>query len=185
MDRAYPRSRGGTCNLCGISLWQMGLSPLARGNLGGVDYLQERAGPIPARAGEPKLDGSALSLSWAYPRSRGGTSEPCGQWCHPCGPIPARAGEPARRSPARSWCGAYPRSRGGTDPRSERPLAGQGLSPLARGNRPPKRAATCWAGPIPARAGEPRRMTTRNISPGAYPRSRGGTRRCPARQRLD
>ena len=51
--RAYPRSRGATCDGPRHGQQPEGLSPLARGNLDLV--LQQRVvvGPIPARAGQP------------------------------------------------------------------------------------------------------------------------------------
>ena len=94
----------------------------------------------------------------------------------PTGPIPARAGEPICSSRHRQPARAYPRSRGGTAVRC-RPLSRhRGLSPLARGNRVAVPAFFNAAGPIPARAGEPRRRAVFWRPPGAYPRSRGGTR---------
>ena len=56
-----------------MRLGEVGLSPLARGNPQ-VDTLEcLRQGPIPARAGEPYLDGWSQCSKRAYPRSRGGT----------------------------------------------------------------------------------------------------------------
>ena len=50
---AYPRSRGGTFS-CDIAAGSgAGLSPLARGNQDPMARRALRAGPIPARAGEP------------------------------------------------------------------------------------------------------------------------------------
>ncbi len=91
-----------------------GLSPLARGNLGWICVHLFAPGPIPARAGEPRLDYFVDVSSGAYPRSRGGTIDfarqrfffmglsPLArgnqiQFADPLdelGPIPARAGEP-------------------------------------------------------------------------------------------
>ena len=52
---AYPRSRGGTGHHLHRVARHKGLSPLARGNHWGVSEADVRVGPIPARAGEPKL----------------------------------------------------------------------------------------------------------------------------------
>ena len=133
--RAYPRSRGGTIRAPYSVPPNLGLSPLARGNLVSAAALQILAGPIPARAGEPMLNPAYRTTSGAYPRSRGGTTPEkysematrglsplargnlgvCGVAVRAQGPIPARAGEPAQhgKSLARHW--AYPRSRGGTE----------------------------------------------------------------------
>jgi hypothetical protein len=111
---AYPRSRGGT--LAGMSKRsaRTGLSPLARGNHYMLDSDDCIKGPIPARAGEPRLANLDAKRAGAYPRSRGGTSATDSstnlQWglsplargnrrAQPLpytsqGPIPARAGEP-------------------------------------------------------------------------------------------
>ena len=70
---------------------------------------------------------------------------------------------------------AYPRSRGGTVPRVGKQGKDWGLSPLARGNRPRHQGRRCAQGPIPARAGEPSAKSAAWMTPGAYPRSRGGT----------
>ena len=52
--RAYPRSRGGTAAQSGKLQFVLGLSPLARGNLANLLQRSLTAGPIPARAGEPR-----------------------------------------------------------------------------------------------------------------------------------
>ena len=113
--RAYPRSRGGTCDTRAPPPRPEGLSPLARGNLLVSFVLAARIGPIPARAGEPGAARRGPNTSWAYPRSRGGTvkgfiSSSKDRGLSPLargnptridrnlfssGPIPARAGEPS------------------------------------------------------------------------------------------
>ena len=174
-SRAYPRSRGGTVNGKVNAGNRGGLSPLARGNreYGGEGV--DSAGPIPARAGEPKSPERSPSATTAYPRSRGGTwvwgsaSKPSAglsplargnlpglvSWGMRCGPIPARAGEPLLAPRCLREARAYPRSRGGT------------------------RKNDCHAphisGPIPARAGEPAAGGAAADPAWAYPRSRGGT----------
>ena len=114
LQGAYPRSRGGTQTLADLPAPAKGLSPLTRGNRIAVKSINVPLGPIPAHAGEPNSNGSKFAVSWAYPRSRGGTLIPstaigdakglspltrgnlrCG--LNPCflpGPIPAHAGEP-------------------------------------------------------------------------------------------
>ena len=137
------------------------------------------------------------STPWAYPRSRGGTTDinriehgvnglsPLARGnlvtglttVVAIGPIPARAGEPARTC-RNTWPGwAYPRSRGGTLLLFWLPGFPEGLSPLARGNLQDSQASNGVSGPIPARAGEPYLARRQSASCRAYPRSRGGTRR--------
>ncbi|TXT36590.1 MAG: Uncharacterized protein FD135_4176 [Comamonadaceae bacterium] len=111
---AYPRSRGGTAVHSIILEPDLGLSPLARGNLHNFSQVMADHGPIPARAGEPTGRYYSDAKCRAYPRSRGGTkcvrrvdgdvmglsplargnrgNERVG--IDKCGPIPARAGEP-------------------------------------------------------------------------------------------
>ena len=152
---AYPRSRGGTVTTPAMASVFQGLSPLARGNLSMRTPEQCRAGPIPARAGEPSGVRSPLTITRAYPRSRGGTGlaqhaarQPWGlsplargnpnaivKQRIAIGPIPARAGEPKAIAPRRRRVRAYPRSRGGTVVTLTPLKPSTGLSPLARGNR--------------------------------------------------
>jgi len=131
---AYPRSRGGTVPVKRLTRSNGGLSPLARGNHEESTERGRYGGPIPARAGEPRLSHTGQRHHRAYPRSRGGTairySVPVKKWglsplargnrAGPSkagdreGPIPARAGEPHMQQQANLADGAYPRSRGGT-----------------------------------------------------------------------
>ncbi len=130
----YPRSRGGTWVEHGGHFAALGLSPLARGNLARIDDVQTQFGTIPARAGEPVLTPFTSSITWDYPRSRGGTAGLClcGGHCRGLSPlargnrlvvgksglyygtIPARAGEPSFSHSALAFIRDYPRSRGGT-----------------------------------------------------------------------
>ena len=192
---AYPRSRGGTLGGTTQEICKGGLSPLARGNRSATNLAKASNGPIPARAGEPRVRSPAVMHSWAYPRSRGGTVAPnpakafdmglsplargnhelIGRVVVVRGPIPARAGEPRgnHRALERRW--AYPRSRGGTEAKlADEPVI-VGLSPLARGNQMDEIDALNITGPIPARAGEPSSASHARRSSWAYPRSRGGT----------
>ncbi len=70
---AYPRSHGATSCCRELSLFAMGLSPLARGNPGGGVFNAHLPGPIPARTGQPI--GKTCRAKWqrAYPRSHGAT----------------------------------------------------------------------------------------------------------------
>ena len=160
----------------------------------GVRTLAQQ-GPIPARAGEPRLAQFLRLGAWAYPRSRGGTSlarvlEQGQQGLSPlargnpvlpvetvrcAGPIPARAGEPRRRWAGSRLIWAYPRSRGGTAVNHVAVSHQAGLSPLARGNLVVLGGLLLYVGPIPARAGEPEPRRSASSVSRAYPRSRGGT----------
>ena len=50
-----------------------GLSPPTRGNPKRIKWSGNRAGSIPAHAGEPHVANSPIFLLWVYPRPRGGT----------------------------------------------------------------------------------------------------------------
>ena len=132
--RAYPRLRGGTLGIDNTPPSELGLSPLARGNLNQVFHFTSPLGPIPACAGEPRPARQCGRCCRAYPRLRGGTcrwSSSCGphQGLSPLargnrrpamyqqpvsGPIHACAGEPAQASLSAAASRAYPRLRGGT-----------------------------------------------------------------------
>ena len=192
---AYPRSRGGTGAPQVVEIGELGLSPLARGNLGETPNPGLETGPIPARAGEPLIDKLFLTGVGAYPRSRGGTdyrvpNEPSewglsplargnrsvgSSWPRCSRPIPARAGEPTPVAGKMLAEGAYPRSRGGTDLHLGQKQPRGGLSPLARGNQSSGHKSFEGSGPIPARAGEPGEGGCAGLGLRAYPRSRGGT----------
>ena len=154
INRAYPRSRGGTAARANKINQCSGLSPLTRGN--------------PCHA--------ALRLIYgAYPRSRGGTmsarkNRPCLTGLSPLtrgnrlscefmlaqhGPIPAHAGEPPTNRTTDFLLGAYPRSRGGTQQPEAALPTWTGLSPLTRGNPSLWLVMAFPLGPIPAHAGEP------------------------------
>ena len=179
------------------SLRSRGLSPLTRGNRQESVLRAHGRGPIPAHAGEPLGRLLRRCLCRAYPRSRGGTTDggndldmseglsPLTRGNHQVlqhflralGPIPAHAGEPSSRSTRRISTWAYPRSRGGTYPFRGAHAKHWGLSPLTRGNPHVPGARPGRGGPIPAHAGEPCVVDAHGGGDGAYPRSRGGTRR--------
>ncbi len=193
--RAYPRSRGATgCDGFHFSLLP-GLSPLARGNHARGSKQRHAAGPIPARAGQPKILSRQREPIWAYPRSRGATMAPGPGTVSRAGlsplargnpiiqamtvtcrrPIPARAGQPPVEFIHRNGIGAYPRSRGATYRSTGSAPHLRGLSPLARGNRKDSRMYWKVTGPIPARAGQPVAASRCRTPRRAYPRSRGAT----------
>ena len=71
---AYPRSHGATSPVATKLAAPMGLSPLARGNLPSRIRHKTRAGPIPARTGQPRSPILLGWRRWAYPRSHGATA---------------------------------------------------------------------------------------------------------------
>ncbi len=179
-----------------------GLSPLARGNQRYRLESGQLQGPIPARAGQPVVDGGARHAERAYPRSRGATLLTAKSRAMPLGlsplargnqqldalehvaegPIPARAGQPRSSTSGCRAPWAYPRSRGATSGVGTSIVAYRGLSPLARGNRLPSGRVDGRAGPIPARAGQPAASRPRARWGRAYPRSRGATHRQDVRR---
>ena len=193
--RAYPRSRGATAGRHIQASHAGGLSPLARGNPSTAATMPLSAGPIPARAGQPKMRPPTRCPCRAYPRSRGATRKAPGPHraqsglsplargnlaLHPAGgnaigPIPARAGQPKNESHRILFHRAYPRSRGATSSSASPGGGSPGLSPLARGNRMRWLSFFSPARPIPARAGQPRQREQTEARGRAYPRSRGAT----------
>ena len=196
-SRAYPRSRGATGEPTFAREAYEGLSPLARGNLLPNRPALKRLRPIPARAGQPCGVWSVIRAGRAYPRSRGatwrerreavswlglsplarGNRRQRGRRRRRQRPIPARAGQPRGRGRGRAPWGAYPRSRGATLHGIGHDDPFRGLSPLARGNRVEPGDGAVDDGPIPARAGQPRWVGFARCGAGAYPRSRGATKR--------
>ena len=192
---AYPRACGGTSVTLPASPNTRGLSPRVRGNPILKHQAAAKAGPIPARAGEPRHAPPRGPRRRAYPRACGGTADDSrfaspdkglsprvrGNRRHTAPalrrlrPIPARAGEPNHdiMSPASSR--AYPRACGGTRQGRQTTGAGRGLSPRVRGNRRQVGGMHIRLGPIPARAGEPTRARIAVASIRAYPRACGGT----------
>ena len=193
----HPRSRGATPAPGAGTGRSAGLSPLTRGNPHDAPARHLGAGPIPAHAGQPSPGASAPSPAWAYPRSRGATAaelrgavaesglSPLTRGNHAgdlaelvgAGPIPAHAGQPEDRREPGIHPGAYPRSRGATGSADTGLGVPLGLSPLTRGNRGAGQHAPAGRGPIPAHAGQPFLGIPGFSGSGAYPRSRGATRR--------
>ena len=69
---AYPRGRGGAEFLPLPVLPLQGLSPRTRGSLVSQSDEDVLRGPIPADAGEPKMEVFPADAIRAYPRGRGG-----------------------------------------------------------------------------------------------------------------
>ena len=194
-ERAYPRSRGATSRPGQKTRSVRGLSPLTRGNRDNLAVPHAPHGPIPAHAGQPRIDRDCPQRSGAYPRSRGATGAAVAHRSGAAGlspltrgnlnrlpprpvrqgPIPAHAGQPCARSTVATPSTAYPRSRGATDMTSRYRSSSQGLSPLTRGNLTATAYTELTLGPIPAHAGQPPTTWAARARRGAYPRSRGAT----------
>ena len=172
-----------------------GLSPRVRGNLQCDGLGPERAGSIPAGAGEPFSSGVSSRLTRVYPRGCGGTgrdSPPLSTiwglsprvrgnptspiWGIRCaGSIPAGAGEPNSWMCCAQTSGVYPRGCGGTLARRVGLPRREGLSPRVRGNRGAGPARPEARGSIPAGAGEPGASPAPEVRRRVYPRGCGGT----------
>ena len=173
--RVYPRVCGGTGSTCIFRRRYGGLSPRVRGNpLVSVQHRQ-RAGSIPACAGEPYARGTNMTDLQVYPRVCGGTcstanerlvsvglsprvrgNRPAGLCgAVPGGSIPACAGEPVQIRLRRIARQVYPRVCGGTPGSTKLATRLRGLSPRVRGNLTQRRRDSIGPGSIPACAGEP------------------------------
>ncbi len=193
--RVYPRMRGGTGYFQLKDTLVVGLSPHARGNLGGFPVREPAGGSIPACAGEPTSKKVYWVAEGVYPRMRGGTT---GVYTYSAsheglsphargnlasrvhlraffGSIPACAGEPSAYFRYRRAGRVYPRMRGGTASGQSRAKPTWGLSPHARGNRPNSNREDGPPGSIPACAGEPAASSFFPCPVRVYPRMRGGT----------
>ena len=196
---AHPRSRGEHTRNIHRMIAPLGSSPLARGTRLDSHIAANRAGLIPARAGNTvKRDPNPRVLR-AHPRSRGehtvlspgkiprrgssplarGTPSGKSRSKRLLGLIPARAGNTPARSVKAMHGWAHPRSRG----EHSRPLgegdAWVGSSPLARGTLEANRHLRHQLGLIPARAGNTRNRIPQGQPHRAHPRSRGEHRALP------
>ena len=191
--RAHPRSRGehsgSVLKLNGHS----GSSPLARGTLGLLEFVEKLLGLIPARAGNTAEASASPSSSGAHPRSRGEHSFRFGSSVSSSGSSPLARGTRVRRFnlqnsagliPARAgntphgYCDfgelrAHPRSRGEHARNLWETIKTAGSSPLARGTQHAMAQNSSAMGLIPARAGNTRRIYPGGARAGAHPRSRG------------
>ena len=193
--RVYPRVCGGTvCDDAG-DVNVVGLSPRVRGNPLCSQCLKQKAGSIPACAGEPPSRGAWRCVGRVYPRVCGGTfrcltpkralrglsprvrgNRSCRAWAMAIqGSIPACAGEPSRWLGCRSQSRVYPRVCGGTTATPAATSIPTGLSPRVRGNRVRGAVRRERKGSIPACAGEPRSTSPPVHPPRVYPRVCGGT----------
>ena len=172
-----------------------GLSPRVRGNQSRVRLPIDRAGSIPACAGEPGQCGLPPGQIAVYPRVCGGTSFSASRWMIFTGlsprvrgnlslsdwgdaggrSIPACAGEPPPRRGAAFARWVYPRVCGGTGKPLSENQATYGLSPRVRGNRHSRHVRPGSRRSIPACAGEPTSLILCNDQGKVYPRVCGGT----------
>ena len=172
-----------------------GLSPRERGNHMQPLIEEILLRSIPARAGEPRGNLSALRWRTVYPRASGGTSglrsaRVTAEGLSPRergnqarggdpfpehGSIPARAGEPRRPCRRLRPAPVYPRASGGTRASSSSGAPLSGLSPRERGNLSAEVDTSMPARSIPARAGEPLAALLRCNLIKVYPRASGGT----------
>ena len=173
--RVYPRVCGGTSLASTPAEPETGLSPRVRGNPDPDALCAIAARSIPACAGEPTSQPTALKTRPVYPRVCGGTTPTGGTrantgglsprvrgnptytvpFIYEGGSIPACAGEPQRERVATTDGAVYPRVCGGTLPISRLRLPMGGLSPRVRGNQQPGAVAVPQGRSIPACAGEP------------------------------
>ena len=196
---------GGTRPEPGRAVFRGGLSPRVRGNPRPGIAGRRRCGSIPACAGEPPPNTTALAPSGVYPRVCGGTVNERhglnasyglsprvrGNHHHPqCqnifeGSIPACAGEPQPGRPLLRRAEVYPRVCGGTDMSVRYLPRRPGLSPRVRGNHRESPAGKPAQRSIPACAGEPGLFQHHRCNLGVYPRVCGGTigQRGPLRRR--
>ncbi len=117
VNEAHPRSRGADGQLEGVSPWDTGSSPLARGGLCISAILNLLYWLIPARAGRTDPAARGVLARQAHPRSRGADA--------------------LTQAVAHGWVGSSPLARGGLLPRG-RPRASWGLIPARAGR-------TLWA----------------------------------------
>ena len=150
----YPRVCGGTRENLGAGAVFAGLSPRVRGNHPMTAGAVNRAGSIPACAGEPRPPAPIRSTPTVYPRVCGGTAgNPYpGRPARGLSPrvrgnlqraelrqqirrsIPACAGEPSETAMVDIGRKVYPRVCGGTPVSDCGVPKSEGLSPRVRGN---------------------------------------------------
>ena len=192
---AYPRVCGATLDHAFTLKPPWGLSPRVRGNRAFGTFLQARAGPIPACAGQPGNVCTCAKQWRAYPRVCGATVRRV-SWCQPAwglsprvrgnpccglyqalgvGPIPACAGQPWQSWSVYCAPRAYPRVCGATGCWYSIRSVDRGLSPRVRGNLAQLMQRGGVVGPIPACAGQPSMMAMRSCGATAYPRVCGAT----------
>ena len=172
-----------------------GLSPRVRGNRMLCQLHVNKAGSIPACAGEPAPATRRRPPDTVYPRVCGGTSRglvrlqyrlglsprvrgnPNGNIIAPLNSrsIPACAGEPSLSLPIYRSRPVYPRVCGGTPAIAPALASSVGLSPRVRGNPALSGPFVPSVRSIPACAGEPPSLDAGLGGRRVYPRVCGGT----------
>ena len=193
--QVYPRVCGGTSAIRCCEARRSGLSPRVRGNPLVSVQNRQRAGSIPACAGEPQLGHFLRRPHAVYPRVCGGTRElllirrrvrglsprvrgnrsRTGQAVPTWGSIPACAGEPPPWEYPPPPPGVYPRVCGGTVMNIQADSPEEGLSPRVRGNPIDDSIIANDNRSIPACAGEPATARAGGLAAEVYPRVCGGT----------
>ncbi len=150
----YPRGCGGAAVGIRYAMTRGGLSPRVWGSLRPIERGGDRAGSIPAGAGEPTGGHTRRSHSRVYPRGCGGAAASAatsasdrglsprvrgslgqaGGCDGGSGSIPAGAGEPVKDRHGNNRRGVYPRGCGGARFHAWRDGVLQGLSPRVRGS---------------------------------------------------
>ena len=174
-------------------LWELGLSPLARGTHKPRHQLQPRTRFIPAGAGNSPVASFPVVSSSVYPRWRGelyinevnlwklyglsplargtlfmrGSKSPRRRF------IPAGAGNSGESGCVHQWSSVYPRWRGELRNWSSVNRRRIGLSPLARGTRCAHRRQLFPVRFIPAGAGNSNTTANKHDVIRVYPRWRG------------
>ena len=194
LHSVYPRVGGGNESAGLDRQYPGGLSPRGRGKPRAKTPKRNRAGSIPAWAGETPGK-SGFSARWAvYPRVGGGNQDPQhigqpqqglsprGRGKHehrsnsgnPRRSIPAWAGETTTQIEGVGYKRVYPRVGGGNSYRVEASLQSTGLSPRGRGKRGRNGNWPLFRRSIPAWAGETGLAVISPAEKGVYPRVGGG-----------
>ena len=116
-DRVYPRLCGGNAWLSKQQIDVPGLSPLVRGKRVGVGKFSERAGSIPACAGETSPPRDYSGEPMVYPRLCGGNGGPVDFQLFAGGLSPLVRGKQNSQADLRSSFGSIPACAGETLPR--------------------------------------------------------------------
>ena len=191
----YPRVCGGSTRNPRQHIGGDGLSPRVRGKLTRPSPSGQRAGSIPACAGEALPTSKPASAGRVYPRVCGGSFAPGGRPIPPGGlsprvrgkrlkvaaqgffkrSIPACAGEAPQASGWSIRMGVYPRVCGGSGQQHGQRTRKGGLSPRVRGKRNADDHPPIHPGSIPACAGEAGYRERISRQHEVYPRVCGGS----------
>ena len=183
--RVYPRRRGGAASRWAMLTDAMGLSPHARGSLGGDSNDAVGCGSIPACAGEPATPARRPRRSWVYPRMRGGAAPHSRTSPYGEGLSPHARGSLEPLGLQRPDHGSIPRMRGGAYAYDAADRALDGLSPHARGEPGWVLWFGAWAGVYPRMRGGAYYRCLGGCGEEGLSRMRGGARTWPGRGDLE